>query len=71
MSRGVWGSRSAIAEPLGVRGGFALGLRGGRGLSIKHGLSFWFLGEVKVGLARDVYVNFGGGCSLFSVIKLR
>lgn len=28
-------------------------------------------GKVKVGMARDVYVNFGGGCSLFSVIKLR
>lgn len=51
-----------------MRGGFALGLRRGKGLSIKHGVIALVFGEVKVSMARDVYVNFGGGFSMFSVI---
>lgn len=54
-----------------MRGGFALGLWRGKGLVHKTRVIVLVFGEVKVGMARDVYVNFGGGRSPFSVFKLR
>lgn len=42
MSRGVWGSSIAIAEPLGERGGFAWDYKGEKVYPLNSGYGFAF-----------------------------